>query len=370
MSNGAFKSIKVIVISVILIVFIFFLLFQWRVSRNSHPPMLAAHPISVAAIKIQSHSLSDEIEAIGSLQAVQEVLLSPDTAGRITHIYFEAGQEVEQGSLLLELFDAPEQADLAAAHAKEHFAQLQFKRSQDLATSGAESQELFEHRQAEVEQAVAEVQQIKARIKQKAIQAPFAGQIGIRRVDPGQYLNAGDGIATLTQLDQLFVNFTLPQQDLSKLTDNVLVEVTVDAVPGKVFSAQITTIEPRVNEDTRNIKVQALLPNADRILKSGMYVTVRLVLPAVSDVIALPLTAIQTSASGDSVILVQDVDGQGIGKIVAVPVKSGRQIGENVVVLQGVKSGDIVVTAGQNRLPPGAVVQVNPDAVSAASSGQ
>ncbi|CTP91178.1 RND family efflux transporter, MFP subunit [Xanthomonas translucens pv. arrhenatheri LMG 727] len=285
----------------------------------------------------------------------------------MTAIHFDAGQSVKEGTVLMQLYDAPEQADRAAAAAKADFAQAQLRRSQELAPSGAEPRELLEQRKAEAAQAVAVVRQLDARIQQKAIRAPFSGQLGIRRVNPGQYLNAGDAIATLTQLDPLYVTFTLPQQDLPKLTPGAPVQVTVDAAPGQVFNAKISTIEPRIDGETRNVAVQALLPNADRLLKSGMYATARLALPATTDAIALPLTAIQTSASGDSVVLVQGADAQGIGKAVAVPVVTGRRLGEDVLVTQGVKPGDIVVMAGQNRLPPGATVKINAPASAAAA---
>ncbi|WOU23038.1 efflux RND transporter periplasmic adaptor subunit [Pseudomonas aeruginosa] len=299
------------------------------------------------------------------------MLLAPDTSGRVTAINFEAGQFVKEGTVLVQLYDAPEQADRAAAAAKAEFAQLQLRRSQTLAPTGAEPRELLEQRKAEAAEAAAAVRQLDARIQQKAIRAPFSGQLGIRRINPGQYLNAGDAIATLTQLDPLYVNFTLPQQDLPKLTPGAPVQVTVDAAPGEIFNAKVSAIEPRIDGETRNVAVQALLPNAERLLRSGMYATVRLTLPATTDAIVLPLTAIQTSASGDSVVLVQGADAQGIGKAVAVPVVTGRRLGEEVVVTQGVKSGDIVVTAGQNRLPPGATVKIStatPAAPAVASS--
>ena len=275
---------------------------------------------------------------------------------------------MKEGTVLIQLYDAPEQADRAAAAAKADFAQAQLRRSLELAPTGAEPRELLEQRNAEAAQAAAAVRQLDARIQQKSIRAPFSGQIGIRRINSGQYLNAGDAIATLTQLDPLYVNFTLPQQDLPKLTPGASVQVTVDAAPGRVFTGRISTIEPRIDGETRNVAVQALLPNADRLLKSGMYATARLALPAKTNAIVLPLTAIQTSASGDSVVLVQDADAQGIGKAVAVPVVTGRRLGEEVVVTQGVKPGDIVVMAGQNRLPPGATVKINASAPAAAAA--
>ncbi|EOG8375927.1 efflux RND transporter periplasmic adaptor subunit [Pseudomonas aeruginosa] len=367
MSTAPFRA-KPIAISVIGLVVVFGLLYSWRTVRGSGAENHTMPPLPVSTIRAETRSVGDELQAVGSLQAVREVLLAPDTSGRVTAIYFDAGQTVKEGTVLVQLYDAPEQSDRAAASAKADFAQLQLKRSQELAPTGAEPRETIEQRKAEAAQAVAAVRQLDARIQQKAIRAPFTGQLGIRRINPGQYLNAGDAIATLTQLDPLYINFTLPQQDLSKLTPGAPVQVTLDAAPGQVFDAKVSAIEPRIDGETRNVAVQALLPNAGRLLKSGMYATVRLTLPATADAIVLPLTAIQTSASGDSVVVVQGADAQGIGKAVAVPVVTGRRIGEDVVVTQGVKSGDIVVTAGQNRLPPGAAVKISTMPPSAAAT--
>ncbi|AWV05111.1 efflux transporter periplasmic adaptor subunit [Burkholderia sp. JP2-270] len=359
MSTAAISRTKPIVISVVGLVVVFGLLYAWRATRSGGAEQQAMPPMPVSTIRAEPRSVADEWQAVGSLQAVHEVLLAPDTSGRVTAINFDAGQSVKEGAVLTQLYNAPEQADRAAAVAKADFAQLQLRRSQALAPTGAEPRELLEQHKADAAQTAAAVRQLDARIQQKSIRAPFSGQLGIRRINLGQYLNAGDAIATLTQLDPLYVNFTLPQQDMPRLTSGAPVQVTVDAVPGRVFTARISAIEPRIDGETRNVAVQALLPNADRVLKPGMYVTARLVLPATTDNIVLPLTAIQTSASGDSVVVVKGADAQGVGKAVAVPVVTGRRLGEEVLVSQGVKPGDIVVMAGQNRLPPGATVKIN-----------
>ncbi|AIO26496.1 efflux RND transporter periplasmic adaptor subunit [Burkholderia cepacia] len=359
MSTAAISRTKPIVISVVGLVVVFGLLYAWRAVRSGGAEQQAMPPMPVSTIRAEPRSVADEWQAVGSLQAVHDVLLAPDTSGRVTAVNFDAGQSVKEGAVLIQLYDAPEQADRAAAVAKADFAQLQLRRSQALAPTGAEPRELLEQHKADAAQTAAAVRQLDARIQQKSIRAPFSGQLGIRRINLGQYLNAGDAIATLTQLDPLYVNFTLPQQDMPRLTSGAPVQVTVDAVPGRVFTARISAIEPRIDGETRNVAVQALLPNTDRLLKPGMYVTARLVLPATTDNIVLPLTAIQTSASGDSVVVVKGADAQGVGKAVAVPVITGRRLGEEVLVSQGIKPGDIVVMAGQNRLPPGATVKIN-----------
>lgn len=355
-------------ISLIGLTIVFGLLYTWRTGRAAAPGHHAMPPLPVSTLRVDTRRVADELQAVGSLQAVREVLLAPDTSGRVIAIHFEAGQLVKEGAVLVQLYDAPEQSDRAAAAAKADFAQRQLRRSQELEPSGAEPRELLEQRKAEATQALAAVRQLDARIAQKTIRAPFSGQIGLRRINTGQYLNAGDAVATLTQLDPLHVNFSLPQQELSRLLPGASVHVTVDAAPGRVFDAKVSAVEPRIDGETRNVAVQALLPNADRTLKSGMYATARLALGATTDAIALPLTALQTSASGDSVVLVQGINGEGVGKAVAVPVTTGRRSGEEILVTHGLKPGDIVVSAGQNRLPPEALVQVG-SAVSPALAG-
>lgn len=332
-------------------------LFAWRTVRNSAPPPAAPPPLPVAAQAIDYRSVPDELQAVGSLRAVRAVTLASETAGRVTAIRFEAGDHVQQGAPIVTLFDAPERADLAAAQAKAAFARIQLQRSKELAPSGAEPRELLQQRQADYDQAIAAVRQIEARLIQKAVRAPFAGQIGIRQVNLGQYLNPGDAIATLTALDSLYVDFTLPQGDLAQLHVGATVAVISDAWPNRRFDARITAIEPVVGGDTRNLSVQATLANADHALRPGMYVTAHVVLPS-RNALVVPATAIQTSASGDSVVVVRGPDARHKGKAEFIPVKTGRRIGDDVVVDSGLKPGDVVVTAGQLRIQPDADVAV------------
>lgn len=369
MSVASIRRARPVAISLAGVVIVFGLLYAWKTMRSAPPGNFSMPPVPVSVVHARIQNVPDELQAVAGLQAAREVLLAPDTAGRVTAIRFEAGQTVKEGVPLVQLYDAPEQADRAAALAKARFAQLQLERSQQLAPTGAESRELLQQRQADADQAVAAVRQLDARIEQKNIRAPFAGQLGIRRINLGQYLNAGDAIVTLTQIDPLYVNFTLPQQDLPDITPGSTVQVKVDAVPGRVFAARISTIEPQINSETRNVMVQATLSNADHALRPGMYATARLSLPSTSAAAVLPLTAVQTSASGDSVMVVQQVDARGQGKVTTVPITTGRRMGDSVLVTQGVKDGDIIVTAGQNRLPPGAIVQIQPDATAANKAG-
>jgi multidrug efflux system membrane fusion protein len=333
-------------------------LFTWRAARTAAPIHRAAPPVLVAATVVAATEVPLSLDAMGSLRAVHEVVLTPEVAGRVVDIAFTAGSTVSAGALLVTLNDAPELADRSAAQSRAAFAEAQMKRSEQLAPTGAEPRELLEQRRAERDQAVAAVRQIEARLAQKRVRAPFAGEIGIRRINLGQYLNPGDTIATLTDLDSLYVEFALPQQELSRLKPGSTVTFTSDAFPARTFKARVNAIEPKVAENTRNVIVQALLPNTDRALRPGMYVYSSLMLPPASAALLVPATAIQTSASGDVVIVVRGDDAQHSGRAEIVHVQSGQRIGNAVIITSGIKPGDVVVAEGQLRVKAGVAVKI------------
>lgn len=349
---------RTILLTVLILALILAALFLWRTLRTGEGQSPQQQTLSVAAMPVDARDVPVSLEAIGSLTAVREVVLSPEVAGRVSAIRFEAGSQVSAGVLLVQLFDGPERADRQAAQAKAAFAQLQLARSDELAPTGAESRELLEQRRAERDQAVAAVRQLDARLIQKQVRAPFAGQIGIRRVNLGQFLNPGDPIATLTDLSSLYVEFALPQQNLGLLRPGATVNVASDAFPGRTFIARVNAVEPQIGADTRNLIVQAVLPNPDRVLRPGMYVTASLVLPPQTEALVVPTTAIQTSAQGNSVIVIRGKDARKGGKAEIVPVQTGRRVGNDVVITSGLKPGDVVITEGQLRVQPGAEVTV------------
>jgi multidrug efflux system membrane fusion protein len=280
-------------------------------------------------------------------------------AGRVVAIHFEAGAHVAAGAPLVDLFQAPEEADRASALAQAHFAAIELDRSRRLAPSAVEPRQLLEQHEAQLEEAQAAVRQLDARIEQHHIRAPFAGQLGIRRINPGQYLNAGDAIATLTDLDQLYVDFNLPQQDLPQIRNGEGVRVKTDAWPGRTFEGRVNALEPKVEEQTRNVSVEALLQNPEHALHPGMYVTALLDLPPQDGVLVVPQTAIQTSAIGDTVVVVRGSNPTVSGDAETIPVMTGRRVGDGVVISQGLKAGDIVITEGQIRVHSGTPVRVD-----------
>lgn len=356
------ETSKVAIVAVI--VFLLIILggiYLWRAARLSAASMSYPRPpVEVSALRVAAETLPLSLDATGSLQAVREVTLAPEVGGRVTAIRFAAGDVVPAGKPLVQLFDGPERADRAAAVARLGFARLQDARSRELAATGAEPRQLLQQRDAERAQAEAAVQQIDARLAQKSVRAPFAGRIGLRRVNPGQYLNPGDPIATLTALDRLYVNFGVPQQALSALHVGGAITVHSDAVPHRPFDARINAIEPIIGNDTRNVSVQAEMDNPGGVLRPGLYVTVGIAQPPRTHAILIPSTAIATSASGDSVFVVR------AGKATLVPVTLGGEVGDRTLVDHGLSPGDVVVTTGLIRLQPGAPVKVVAAAAAAA----
>lgn len=358
-AQGRRRQIRQAAIVLAAVVAIFLVLFLWRSWLNASPPPAPPPPTSVVATVVTPVDVPDALEAVGSLRAVREVVLAPEVAGRVTAISFRPGQRVGAGATLVQLNDGPERADRAAAAARAEFTRLQLARTRELVPAGAESRETLQQRQAEYDQAIAAVRQLDARLAQRRIAAPFAGEVGVRRINLGQFLNPGDAVATLTSLDQLYVDFTVPQQELVRLNIGGEVRVTTDAWPGRAFTARVTTIEPRVDENSRNIWVQGLLANPDRALRPGMYVNAALTLPPLPNALVVPATAIMTSAQGDSVVVIRGNNARREGKAEIVSVATGRRFGDSVVVAQGLKAGDVVVTEGQLRVQPGSVLRVS-----------
>lgn len=352
------SGITVVIIVVIIAAILVSGLWYWRVSRQAPGNWASGGPIDVIATTLKVSTVPVSLEALGELRSVQQVMLSAEVAGRVAEIFFEPGQQVEAGTVLVQLDDGPEQADLVAAKAVAAFAQQQFTRASKLAATGAQSREIMQQRQAERDQTAARVQQLEARIRQKRILSPFDGELGLRHIDLGQYLNPGEAVVSLTDLDKLYVNFDVPQQELVRVRIGQKVEVRVDSAGVMPVQATISAIEPQVGRDTRNASIQAELNNIDRKLNPGMYATVSVVLPPETDALVLPVSAVMTSATGDTVAVIRELSQENIGIAEIVPIVVGRRIGDQVVIAGGLEEGDVVITEGQLRVRPGADLQV------------
>jgi membrane fusion protein, multidrug efflux system len=335
-------------------------LYLWRSSRVREAPRGASPPVTVTTMVVQPEDAPVDLEAVGSVTAVRQVVLTPEVGGLVTEIHFESGDQVEAKQLLVRLNDAPERAERESASARQELAERQLARTERLARTGVASQDLVDQSRSERDQAVAAVEQLDALIAQKQIRAPFAGELGLRRINLGQHLNPGDAIATLTDLGEIYAEFAVPQQELNRFAPGATVSVTTDAWPGRTFTGKVNAIEPQIDVSTRNATIQALLKNQDHALRPGMYVNVALSLPPEHGALLVPVTAIQTSAAGENVIVVRGGSAEAGGTADMVPVVTGRRIDDRVVVASGLHAGDVVVIEGQLRVQPGATVRSVP----------
>ena len=326
---------------------------------NNKPP-----PATVTVAQAKSEVVPNLLTAVGDLAAVHQVNVTSDVSGRITDIMFTAGTEVKAGSPLIQLFDAPEQADLASFKAQATVAQLSLDRAKQLASRQFGPQATVDSTQAAYDQANAGIARTQAIISQKLVRAPFDGELGVRKVEVGQFLTAGTQIVSLTDLSQLYANFTVTEKDSGNLKVGQVVRIMVDAYPRRSFEGKISTIEPQIATDTRNIRVQATIDNPERILKPGMFTTTTVVLPDKPPVVTVSETAVDYTLYGDSVFLItekKEDDGKTSLTAVRTFVRTGNRIGGRAEILSGLKDGDRVVAVGQLKLQSGAAVTISSD---------
>jgi membrane fusion protein, multidrug efflux system len=326
---------------------------------NNKPP-----PVAVSATEAKSEVVPNLLTAVGGLAAVHQVDVTADVNGRVTAIKFEPGAHVEAGTPLVQLFDAPEQGDLASFKAQATGAQLSLDRAKQLASRQFGPQATVDSAQAAYDQAMAGIAKTEALISQKLVRAPFSGDLGVRKVEVGQYLTAGTAIVSLTDLSELWANFTVTEKDSGNLKVGQPVRLKVDAYPGRTFEGKITTIEPQISTDTRNIRVQATIVNPEKILKPGMFVTTTVVLPDKPPVITVPETAVDYTLYGDSVFVITEKkgdDGKTSLSAVRTFVQTGNRVEGRAEILKGLKPGDKVVAVGQLKLQSGAAVSISTD---------
>jgi multidrug efflux system membrane fusion protein len=321
-------------------------------------------PATVTVAEATSEVVPNLLTAVGGLAAVHQVNVTSDVSGRITDILFKPGSHVEAGSPLLQLFDGPDQGDLASFKAQAAGAQAALERAKQLASRQFGPQSTVDATQATYDQAMAGIAKTQALISQKLVRAPFEGELGVRMVEVGQFLNAGTTIVSLTDLNVLYANFTVTEKDSGNLKVGQIVRIAVDAYPGRTFEGKVTTIEPQIMADTRNIRVQATIANPDHILKPGMFATTTVVLPDKPPVVTVPETAVDYTLYGDSVYLISEKkedDGKTTLTSVRTFVQTGNRIDGRAEILKGVKPGDRVVAVGQLKLQSGAPVVISTD---------
>jgi membrane fusion protein (multidrug efflux system) len=321
-------------------------------------------PETVSTVPVTTERWERSIESVGSLRAVQGADLSTEESGVVTKIFFENGAEVKAGDLLVELDTDTEQANLRSAEAEQQLARTVYERTRRLRENNTVPQSDLDAAESQLRKMSALVEQLKATIRKKQINAPFGGRLGIREVNLGQFVDQGDKIVSLQSLDPIFVDFLLPQQLIAGLTPGSPLRVLTDVYPGKVFDGELTAVNAEIDPVTRNIRLQGTLQNPGGLLRPGMFGRVQLSLGEAEEVTAIPLTAVIAATYGDSVFVVTPKEGaEGAQQLVAEQrfIRTGRTEGDFVAVTEGLKPGEIVVSAGAFKLRNGSAIEVNND---------
>jgi len=321
-------------------------------------------PVTISTSVAQAVNYQPRLSAVGSVVAINGVTLSPELAGVVQKINFNSGDVVKAGQSLVQMDTDLDIQDLKNDEAKLNLNQLDFQRKKRLYGTGAISVSDYDLALSQLQQIEATVAKDQMVIAKKDIKAPFAGKLGIRRVNLGQYLNPGDAIVSLQQIDPLFVNFSLPQQYFPQLKLGEKIALKTDLYPGQEFAGVITAINSQVTQQTRNIDVQTTVANTDAKLYPGIFANVSVFLPGNLAVVTVPNTAVSYSLYGDVVYVItptsqKDKENKPIFQAKAVQVTAGDSIGSDVIIESGIKAGDVVANSGQLKLQNDAQVYVN-----------
>jgi len=320
-------------------------------------------PQTVSTIKAFVQEWQPRMEAVGSLKALRGADLAPEVSGIVSQIHFQSGETVKSGTVLLEMDARSDLAKLQSLKATLELAKKNYVRDQEQFKEQIVSQATLDADLADLQRTEAQVAEQQALVDKKTIRAPFDGRLGIRMVDLGQYLNPGMKIVTLQTLDPIFVDFFLPQKEVSRIVIGHEVEVTADAYPEQVFRGVITAIDPKVDTSTRNVGIRATIRNPKQQLLPGMFATTRIVTGKPGRFITLPQTAIVFNPYGNVVYLALEKgkNVQGKPNLIAMQkfVKTGETRGDQIAVLEGVKEGDLIITSGQIKLRNGTPIIIN-----------
>jgi len=319
---------------------------------------------TVSTTEVIKEKWERSVESVGSLRAVQGADLSTESSGVITKIYFENGQEVKQGAMLLELDHETESANLRSAEAEADLARTVYERTKRLRANNTVPQSDLDAAESQLRKSAALVEQLKSTISKKQLVAPFSGRLGIREVNLGQFVDNGDTIVSLQSLDPIYVDFLLPQQLIAGLAVGKPLKLFTDVYPGREFDGSLTAINSEIDPVTRNIRLQGTLQNADGALRPGMFARVILTLGEAEEVVRIPATALLAAPYGDSVfVLEKETAEDGTAKTVAKQrfIRIGRARGDFVSVVKGLQPGETVVSAGAFKLRNGTPVEVNND---------
>jgi membrane fusion protein (multidrug efflux system) len=315
------------------------------------------------------------VKAIGTVVAVNGIDIAAKTSGTVRKFFFESGEEVNAGEPLVQLDDNAEQADLRNLQASLKNAEQELKRNRDLAKQGISPQRELQAAEARRAELLAQIDKIKTVIEDKNVKAPWAGLLGIRKVDNGSFVQAGQALVSLQTIDPVYVDFTVPEDDYAKIKPGQAVETTYRAYPGEVFKGKVDAIDAKVDEATRSIAVRAVLPNPERKIVPGMFAEAKAIIGAPQPVLTVAETAVTYSLYGDSVYVVvpgkaapqQNSTASAPAQGTAEPalqverrfVKPGEVRGSRIAITQGINEGERVVTVGQLKLRPGTSVRVD-----------
>ncbi len=356
------RMIVMLVVTLTIVAALGFVKFKQIESAIAQGAAYQPPPEAVTTIVAAGEEWPSTLRAIGTVAAVRGVTVSADLPGVVDRIAFESGLPVREGDVLAVLDTRQERAQLAAAEAQRDLARVNFDRMEGLLNERVVSRAEFDRATADERQGKARVGEITAMIERKTIRAPFAGVLGIRHVNLGQYLSGGDALVTLQTLNPVYVNFGVPQQAMAQVRAGRAVRVTTDDRDKVDLAGRITAIDSVVDESTRNVQAQATLANVAGRLRPGMFVQTEVTVGSPSAVIALPASAISYTPYGNSVFVVSDLKDQR-GKIYRGVrqqfVKLGASRGDQIAVVSGVKAGDEVVTSGVFKLRNGAAVHIN-----------
>ncbi len=331
---------------------------SWMIAQKRQPA-----PEIVTTAVPHTETWETVLTSVASLVAVQGVMVSAELAGKVVNIAFEPGTMVKAGDLLVQQDISAETAQLRSAEATVALTKITLERARKLLSQKTSSQAEYDNADAQYKQALGQADNIRALIAKKTIRAPFSGELGIRLVNLGQILSAGDAIVSLQALDPIFVNFSLPQQQLARIKTGLTLRVKTDALPGQVVEGTITAINPEVEKATRNIVVQATVKNTQQRLRPGMFATATVVLPEQQTVLAIPVTAVLNAPYSDSVFIVEDDKNDKNSPPARVVrqqfVRLGERRGDFVAVTSGLKEGETVVSTGAFKLRNGQAVTID-----------
>ncbi len=311
-------------------------------------------PTTVTSACAQEENWAPELKATGSVAAISGAMLAAELPGTVAEVKFENGSPVEKNAVLIQLDVSAEQAQLRSAEADLELAKANEERARGLAESKVISKSEYDSNNSALKQKAAQVDNMRAQIEKKTVRAPFAGQAGIRQVNAGQMVPAGQALVALQSLDPIFVNFSLPQQQLSKLKEGLMVRLRSDALPGQDFAGKLTAVNPAIDEATRNVMIQATLENHQHLLRPGMFVEAAVILPSQEKTLVVPATAISYAPYGDSVYVIEKKQDEKTKKDELVLrqtfVRLGETRGDFVAITKGLTAGEQVVSTGVFKL--------------------